>query len=112
VGGNATWDAWNHYHIMLGLMAWHDQTSDPKALQSAKRIGDLLCDRFLGGGRHVADIGSPDQNQAVIHGLCLLYKKTGTKRHLDLAEQIVQEFQIPGAGDYLRTALVGIQVRS
>lgn len=102
-----TWDAWGHYHIMLGLMMWHDQTGDAKALRCAEKIGDLLCNRFLGGGKHVADMKSPDQNQAVIHGLCLLYEKTGTQRYLDLAEQVVGEFELPGAGDYLRTALAG-----
>lgn len=104
---NETWDAWNHYHIMLGLIMWHEQTRDAKALYGAQKIGELLCDQFLGGGKHVADMGAPDQNQAVIHGLCRLYELTGTKRYLDLAEQIVAEFEIPGAGDYLRTALAG-----
>ncbi len=52
-------------------------------------------------------MGSPDQNQSVIHGLCLLYEKTGEQRYLDLAQQIVKEFEAPGAGDYVRTALAG-----
>jgi DUF1680 family protein len=102
-----TWDAWGHYHIMTGLMLWYDQTRDAKALDCARKIGDKLCARFLGNGRHVADMGSPDQNQAVIHSLCRLYEETGTSRYLELAEQIVAEFAIPGAGDYLRTALAG-----
>ncbi|MDB6153083.1 MAG: hypBA [Chthoniobacteraceae bacterium] len=104
-----TWDAWGHYHAMLGLIMWHDLTGDDQALHCAQKIGDLLCNHFLGGGRHVADIGSPDQNQAVIHGLSLLYEKTNTKRYLALAEQVAAEFEIPGAGDYLRTALAGTE---
>lgn len=105
--GGATWDGWNHYHIMLGLLLWNGATGDAKALTCAERIGDLLCDRFLGGGRHILDMGSPDQNQSVMHSLCLLYEKTGEQRYLDLAEQIVKEFEAPGAGDYVRTALAG-----
>ncbi len=104
-----TWDAWGHYHAMLGLLLWHEQSGDKQALRCAEKIGGLLCDRFLGNGRHVADMGSPDQNQAVIHGLALLYGRTGTKRYLELAEQIVAEFSIAGAGDYLRTALAGTE---
>jgi DUF1680 family protein len=101
------WDAWSHYHIMLGMLLWHARTQDAAALRCAERIGDLLCAHFLGSGHHVADMGSPDQNQAVIHGLCLLYEATRTPRYRELAEQIVGEFSLPGAGDYLRTALAG-----
>ena len=44
--------------------------------------------------------------------LCLLYRKTGTRRYLDMALQIVDEFAAQGedgplAGDYLRQALAG-----
>ena len=109
VAGDATWDAWGHYHIMLGLLMWHDETADAAALDCAKKIGELLCERFLGDEKHVAQIGSPDQNQAVIHGLALLYRATGTRKYLDLAEEIVEEFALPGAGDYLRTALAGME---
>ena len=104
---NLTWDAWGHYHLILGLIKWFDETHDTKAMRCAQRIGDLLCDHFLGSGRQVADMGSPDQNHSVIHGLCLLYEKTRTPRYLDLARQIVGEFTNSGAGDYLRTALAG-----
>ena len=37
-----TWDAWGHYHMMLGLLAWHDAVGDPAALVAAEKIGDLL----------------------------------------------------------------------
>jgi DUF1680 family protein len=108
-GSMPTWDAWGHYHIMLGLLLWHEITSDQEALRAAQRIGDLLCARFLGADKRVFDIGSPDQNQAIIHGLCLLFEKAHAQRYLDLAKEIVEEFEIRGAGDYLRTALAGAE---
>src|SRR5207237_126835 len=43
----ATWDAWGHYHIMIGLLTWHDLTADENALAAARRLGDLLCDKFF-----------------------------------------------------------------
>ena len=103
----ATWDAWGHYHIMLGLLLWHDLTADEKALHCAKRIGDLLCDKFLPPDKHLVDIGSAEMNHAPVHSLALLYRKTGDKKYLDLAEKIVAEFSLPGSGDYFRVGLSG-----
>jgi DUF1680 family protein len=109
-----TWDAWGHYHMMLGLLIWHQATEDPAALAAACRIGDLLCARFL-GDKHprLVDTGSTEMNLAPAHALCLLFRKTGEKRYLDLAEQIVREFAAvdtsgkPLAGDYFRRGLAG-----
>lgn len=114
--GGSTWDAWGHYHAMLGLLLWHEATRDADALTCARRIGDLLCDRFLGKkrrGQRLVDTGSTEMNLAPIHGLALLYRATKDERHLQLAQQIVDEFAAtapdgaPLAGDYLRTGLDG-----
>ena len=109
-----TWDAWGHYHMMLGLLAWHDAVGDPAALVAAERIGDLFCDRFLGAKTpRLVDTGSTEMNLAPAHALCLLYEKTHQQKHLDLAKQIVEEFAAVGAdgkplaGDYYRRGLAG-----
>ena len=115
VGGKAgnTWDAWGHYHVMLGLILWHEESRDKKALSSAIKIADLICQKFLGDTRHrLVDTGSTEMNLAVIHTLCLLYRKTKTERYLEMALEIVDEFAAEGpdgplAGDYLRAALAG-----
>jgi uncharacterized protein len=111
---HGTWDAWGHYHILLGLLLWHEESGDEKALDCARRIGDLFCARFLGATRpRLVDTGSTEMNLAPVHALALLRKATGEKRYLDLALQIVDEFAAeddggqPLAGDYLRTALAG-----
>jgi DUF1680 family protein len=118
VGGKlgATWDAWGHYHAMLGLLLWHEATSETAALGAARKIGDLLCSRFLGQKRpRLVDTGSTEMNLAPAHGLCLLYAKTGAKRYLELAHQIVDEFAAldakgqPLAGDYFRQGLAGVE---
>lgn len=113
--GGPTWDTWGHYHIMLGLLAWNDEVGDPPALAAAARIGDLLCDKFLGDRRpRLVDTGSTEMNLAPAHALCLLFRKTGTRRYLELALQLVDEFAAVGsdgkplAGDYLRRGLAGV----
>jgi DUF1680 family protein len=112
--GGPTWDAWGHYHVMLGLLLWDDEVGDPKARDAAARIGDLLCDRFRGEKRpRLVDTGSTEMNLAPAHGLCLLYRRTGKQRYLDLALKLVGEFAATGAdgkplaGDYLRRGLAG-----
>jgi len=106
-GKGGTWDVWGHYHVMLGLMLWHEDTGDKEALQCAVRIADLMCRKFLHTGKRVVDTGSAEMNLAAIHSLCLLYKVTHTQNYLDLARQILDEFQDKNAGDYLRVALAG-----
>ena len=109
----STWDAWGHYHIMLGLLLWYEESRDAKALNCAAKMGGLICEKFLGKKRRrLVDTGSTEMNLAIIHSLCLLYRKVGEQRYLDMALQIVEEFEAQGeegplAGDYLRTALAG-----
>ena len=111
----STWDAWGHYHIMMGLMLWAEETGDTKAMRGVRRIADLLCSKFLGTGDRLVDTGDKTEtNLSPAHALCLLYEKTGTRRYLQLAEQIAGEFEAEGphgplAGDYVRTALAGLE---
>ncbi|MBI2195100.1 MAG: glycoside hydrolase family 127 protein [Planctomycetes bacterium] len=112
--GGGTWDAWGHYHVMLGLLLWHEDTGDARALRAARRIGDLLCRKFLGKKeRRLVDTGSTEMNLAPVHSLCLLYERTKEQRYLDLALQVVKEFSAMGpenkplAGNYLNEALAG-----
>jgi DUF1680 family protein len=111
-----TWDAWGHYHSMLGLLLWYEETRDVKALCCVERMADLFCKKFLGKKRlRLVDTGSSEMNLAVVHVLCLLYKKNKEQRYLDLALQIVDEFAALGkdgqplAGDYLNQALNGVE---
>lgn len=103
-----TWDLWAHYHIMMGLLLWYDETGDAKSLAAARRIGDLLCEKFLNSKRPVSSTGSTEMNQAVVHSLACLYARTGEKKYLELAEEVVADFATPGSGDYFRKGLQGV----
>ena len=111
-----TWDTWGHYHVMMGLMLWHEVTADKKAMSAACRIADLLCKRFLGAKEpKLAQLGRTEMNLAPAHSLGLLYRKTGQARYLKLARQFVEEFGDkdaegnPLAGDYLEGPLSGLE---
>lgn len=113
--GAGTWDTWGHYHAMLGLMLWHEETADKKALACAVRIADLLCRKYLGKKQpRLVDTGATEMNLAPVHALCILYRKTKEERYRRLALQLVDEFAAqhegePLAGDYLLQALVGTE---
>lgn len=109
--GGETWDAWGHYHIMLGLLLWHEDTNDVAALACARRMGDLFCHKFEIA--RLVDTGSTEMNLAPVHSLALLHRRTGEARYLQQALKICDEFAATGrdgqplAGDYLNAALAG-----
>lgn len=97
------WDLWGNYHIMLGLMMWSEQTGDERAMNAAKKIADLVSSTFLDTGRRVKSAGSEEMNMGMIHGLTLLYRKTGETRYLRMANEVLKDFE--AAGDYYRQGL-------
>lgn len=107
VNGSTVWDTWGHYHIMVGLLLWHDESGSAVALEVAKNMADCICDRFLGAKDKISSVDAVEMNQAIVHGMCLLYEHTGEKRYLRMAEEVVKDFASPGAGDYFKAALAG-----
>lgn len=122
--GAFTWDTWGHYHAMLGLLLWNEETNDKAALAAAQKIGDLMCEKFLGHKGKLVACRCSEMNLAPVHSLAILYRKTKEQRYLELALQIVDEFaghegtwpdpenpqqMVDGypAGDYLNQALAG-----
>lgn len=103
----ANWDLWGHYHIMLGLLMWYEDTGDANAFECARRIGDLVCDTYLDSGRRVFDAGSHEMNMAIIHSLGRLYRHTGEERYLAMMREIEADWE--RAGDYFRTGLAGLE---
>jgi DUF1680 family protein len=110
---NFTWDTWNHYQIMIGLMEYHRLCGDIRSLETCRRIGDRLCAEFLNqpdklilaektGWGH----GCMEFNLTPAHSLCLLYRATGEVKYLELSRQIVTQGFLR-YGDYLNRALAG-----
>jgi len=105
----ALWDLWGHYHCMLGLFLWWQETGDNSALSAACKAGDLICNRFLDTGERAINAGAEEMNLAVSHVLCLLYEVTGNKRYLRMVHEIERDWETPPAGDYVHTALSGLE---
>ena len=101
------WDLWGHYHVMLGLMLWHEQVGDPRAMTACRKAADLICKTYPGTGRRVHQAGSHEMNMSAIHGLARLHRKTGEPRYLAMAKAILKDFEV--AGDYYRLGLKGVE---
>ena len=99
------WDLWGNYHIMLGLLMWSEQTGDQRATTAARKAADLVCATYLNTDRRVFQAGSAEMNMGIIHGLAILYRKTGEARYLQMAKEVLKDFE--RAGDYYRLGLEG-----
>ena len=106
--GDWTWDIWGHYHCILALLMYHEDSGWEPALTSARRAADLLCDTYLPGNFRMTNDGSKgEQNYAIIHGMTALYRRTGDQKYLDMARWVIREWDRPGTGEYITSALAG-----
>ena len=99
------WDLWGHYHCMLGLLMWSEDTNDTKALDCALRAADCICDLYASGTRRPFDAGTPQINLAVLHVMALLHRRTADPRYWTLIERILEDMQRDG--DWLRLGAKG-----
>ncbi|MBO6053434.1 MAG: glycoside hydrolase family 127 protein [Clostridia bacterium] len=104
----ATWDAWNHYHIMTGLLCWYDLTGREEYFDAVKKIAGLFLSKFYDGKPPLASIGSTEMNLAPYHTFVELYERTGEEKYLRFAKRIEGDLSREDAGDYIGTALRGI----
>ncbi len=111
--GGMTWDTWNNYHVMMGLVEWYDLTGDKKALEAAKGVVDRMYTQFyekpdnllvpekIGWGK-----GNMEFHLTAAHAAGIIYRLTGEQKYLDLAKYVVDE-GFSKAGDYYRRGLAG-----
>jgi len=100
------WDLWGHYHCMLALMMWYEDTGDQAVRRCAIRAADLICKTYLNTDRRPIQAGSPEMNLAPIHVLGWLYRDTGDERYRQMMRVFEKDFE--KAGDYFRQGLAGV----
>ena len=94
------WDIWGRKYVLLGLLAYYDQTKDVKAIEAAKKEADLLI-REVGeeSGVNIAAIGwigwKGLATSSVLEPIALLYQRTGEQRYLDFAQYIIRSWDSP-----------------
>ncbi len=104
-----TWDAWNHYHTMYGLLMWYDLTGNPLYFQAIEKIAGLFMHKFYNSGITLASIGWCEMNLAVYHIFGILYRRTKNPAYLDFAKHVEEDLSAPNAGDYINYAKKGYE---
>jgi len=99
------WDLWGHYHAILALTMWHEQSGDSAALDAARKAADLVCTTYLDTNRRVFDAGDQEMNMSILTAMAMLHRLTGEPRYLRMALEVEKDWE--RAGDYLRSGLDG-----
>ena len=94
------WDIWGRKYVMLGLLAYYDQTGDRTALDAAAKVADhLIREAGPESGVNIAETGwigwKGLASSSVLEPIALLYQRTGEKRYLDFAHHIVKSWDSP-----------------
>jgi uncharacterized protein len=89
------WDIWGRKYCLLGLIAYYDITNDKNVLQSASRLADHLIKELSDKEALIVKKGNHKGMAAssVLEPVCQLFVRTGEKRYLDFAEEIVRQWE-------------------
>ena len=94
-----SWDVWVHKYDLIGLLTYYQYTGNKDALQTCRRVGDLLVRTFgvEPGQRDINKAGehvgmAPD---SVLEAIVLLYRATKDLRYLQFARYIVSNYDAP-----------------
>ncbi|GAC1422700.1 MAG: hypothetical protein NVSMB67_19900 [Flavisolibacter sp.] len=107
------WDIWGRKYCMLGLLAYYDLTKDNKSLQSASKLADNLMKELADKKALIVKEGNHRGMAAtsILEPICLLYARTGDKRYLDFANEIIREWESPFGPKLISKADVDVAKR-
>ena len=92
-----SWDVWSHKYNLYGLLAYYTTFGYKPALETCKRIGNLLCNTFgnnpgqrdiILAGEHVGMAAT-----SVLDPMTELYRYTGDKKYLDFCYYILRAWE-------------------
>ena len=107
------WDVWGRKYTILGLLDYHEITSDPVSLRAAQRLANLTIDDIGPGKRSIVELGifKGMASSSILEPMAMLFQRTGEQHYLDFCRYIVQEWENSTSGpDLVRKALQGVPV--
>ncbi len=92
-----SWDVWVHKYDLLGLLTYFQYTHNKSALDTCRRIGDLLFVTFGAGKRDLNRSGTHMgmASDSVLEPMMLLYRATNDPKYLSFANYIVSNYDAP-----------------
>lgn len=93
------WDVWGRKYTLLGLIADYDLTGNQQSLDAACRVADHLLKEAPPGEANLTENGIDVlkglPSSSILEPLALLYQRTGERRYLELADDIIAHWSLP-----------------
>lgn len=93
------WDVWGRKYTLLGLIAHYDLTGSDAALAAARRVADHLIQEAPPGkfnfGENGIDVLKGLAPNSILEPIVLLHARTGDPRYLELARDLVTNWEKP-----------------
>jgi uncharacterized protein len=108
-----SWDIWGRKYCMLGLLSYYDLTKEKNALLAARKLADHLMKELTDNSVLIVTQGNHKGMAAssVLEPICLLYARTGDKRYLNFAEEIVHQWETPDGPQLISKAGIDVARR-
>jgi len=94
------WDVWGRKYVLLGLLADYDLSGNEAVLKAARREADFLINEAPPGTVNLSDNGLEVVKglpaSSILEPMARLYQRTGEKRYLDFADNIISNWRKPG----------------
>lgn len=110
-----SWDVWSHKYNLHGLLAYYSAIGYKPALESCKKMGDLLCRTFgknkgqmdiILAGTHIGMAAT-----SVLDAMVELYKYTADKKYLDFCYYILDAWEQDNGPKVISTILATGKVK-
>lgn len=93
------WDVWNQKYVLLGLIAQYDLLGNKEYLNAAIESSTHLINSLGPGKVPLEEYGHPVHkggcNYSILEPIVLIYQRTGDKKYLDFANEIVESWSKP-----------------